>query len=108
MQLTEETFDWVGWRLGEETAFDDAFDPQTNLRYGVYLLSYLLELFEDEETALAAYHAGAGIVQRWLSDERYSADGRTLTEIPYADTAQYVPRVIQAKKTYQHLYGKGL
>lgn len=108
MQLTEETFDWVRWRLGEEevTVYDDAFDPETNLRYGAYLLSYLLEKFGGEETALAAYHAGAGIVGRWLSEGEYSADGKTLDHIPYGDTAQYVPRVLRTKEIYTRLYGK--
>ena len=31
MQITEETFEWTQWRMGDtETAYDDLFDPETN------------------------------------------------------------------------------
>ncbi len=104
MQLTEDSFLWVRWRLGEEeqTDFDDAFDPQVNLRYGAYLLAWLLETFDGEEaTALAAYNAGSGVVRKWLEDPALSADGRTLKEIPYAETAAYVPAVLKAREAYR-------
>ncbi len=107
MQLTEDTFDWVCWRLGEERSYDEAFDPEINLRFGTYLLAYLLDRFQDEATALAAYHAGSGIVGQWLLDERYSSDQKTLHTIPYEDTARYVPRVLKTKEIYIELYGKG-
>ena len=86
---------------GGQTTFDDAFDPETNVRYGAYLLQWLLDRFENEATAIAAYHAGANIVHRWLDDPRCSADGKTLDTIPYADTADYVASVLRAKERYE-------
>lgn len=103
MQLTEETFDWIAWRLGEtdEYSYDDVFDPELNVRYGAYLLRYLLDLFDgQEQTALAAYHAGVSCVKGWLSDTAYSADGITLDRIPYEDTASYVSWVTKTKNKY--------
>jgi len=108
MQLTEETFEWVRWRLDEEdrTDFDDLFDPETNVRYGAYLLRWLLDAFEGEEaTALAAYHAGANIVRQWLADARYSSDGKTLDAIPYADTEKYVSAVLRAERGFRNRFG---
>lgn len=109
MQLTEETFEWIRWSLDEEekVEYDDVFDPETNIRYGVYLLSYLLEHFENEESAVAAYHAGINRVDGWLKDENYSSDGKTLKEIPYSDTKYYVSQVSKTKETYESLYRKG-
>jgi len=104
MQLTEDTFNWVRWRLDEEekTTFEDAFDPEVNIKYGAYLLRWLLDTFDGEtETALAAYHAGANVVRGWLADPDCSADGKTLDNIPYRDTAQYVPRVLRAQRAYR-------
>lgn len=41
------------------------FDPETNIRYGVWYLNHLQETFpEDEQAALAAYNWGPGNIQR--------------------------------------------
>ena len=35
MQIMEDTFDWVKFRLGDEdTRYLDMYDPETNIRYG--------------------------------------------------------------------------
>ena len=104
MQITEETFEWAKMRMGDtDTEYDDLFDPEVNIRYGTYILSVLLEEFESPGTALAAYHAGWGSVKGWLSDERYSPDGKELSKIPFDDTAWYVPRVLETAEIYENL-----
>jgi soluble lytic murein transglycosylase-like protein len=63
----------------------DPFDPQQNLEGGTRHLRRLLLRFEQNlELALAAYNAGAGRVDRHA--------GRMP---PFAETAAYVPRVLQ-------------
>lgn len=107
MQIMEETFDWIQFRLGEEgeTAYDDMFDPETNIRYGAYLVSYLLETFgQDVETAAAAYHSGAGQVSEWLDDGELSSDGKKLDEIPSSTASHYVDKIMKAYETYKELY----
>ena len=107
MQITEETFEWARWRSGDdETTYEQLFEPKTNIRYGTYIFSLLLKEFGQPEEALAAYHAGWGSVKNWLSTEEYSSDGVTLLNIPYKDTAQYVPRVKNAARVYAKVYGK--
>lgn len=106
MQITEDTFEWARWRMGddEERSFGDMFVPETNIRYGTAILNLLLEEFEGEREALAAYHAGWGSVKGWLKREEYSRDGRTLDYIPFGDTRVYVAKVLETKKIYQKLY----
>ncbi len=107
MQIMEETFDWIQFRLGEEgeTVYDDMFDPETNIRYGGYLVSYLLEMFgQDVETAAAAYHSGAGQVSEWLDDGELSSDGKKLDEIPSSTASHYVDKIMKAYGTYKELY----
>ena len=42
MQIMEDTFDWVKFRLGDEDArYLDMYDPETNIRYGCWLVGYL-------------------------------------------------------------------
>ncbi|MFV0497591.1 MAG: lytic transglycosylase domain-containing protein [Candidatus Fimivivens sp.] len=107
MQITEETFEWARWRVGDEkTRYEHLFDPEINIRYGTYIFSLLLQEFGQPEEALAAYHAGWGSVKKWLSTEEHSSDGITLLNIPFKDTAQYVPRVKHAAQVYAKVYGK--
>lgn len=106
MQLTEETFDWVAFRMDDQsgTTFEDLFDPETNIRYGTFLLKELLDQFGSENNALCAYHAGWGNAKKWLADPQYAPDGKTIETIPFADTRGYVQKVLDTKETYQKLY----
>ena len=106
MQITPETFDWVQTKLnGKAELADDAlYDPETNIRYGVYLLKLHLDEFGDPALASAAYHAGRGKVNSWLVDPDLKLDGDSIDEIPYGDTRTYVKRVIRTKKIYDKLY----
>jgi soluble lytic murein transglycosylase len=106
MQIMEETFDWISvYRLREsDMNFDDMFNPDDNIRYGCFLIAYHLENFGDLDCALAAYFAGDNTVIRWLNNPDFSADGRTLTEIPDPDTRHYIHKVNTAHENYIKLY----
>lgn len=105
MQIMEETFDWIKFRLGDdESVYDDMFEPEMNIRYGAYLMDYLLEKFGDKDTAVAAYHSGAGCVSSWLEDKENSSDGKRLDNIPSSTAAHYVNKINNALSNYKELY----
>lgn len=105
MQLMDGTYEWIQTKLpGESEPAERVFDPEVNIRCGTKLLALLIKEFGDTETALAAYNAGIGTVEGWLKDNRYSADGKTLVNIPIEETNTYVKRVLKAKAQYQALY----
>ena len=106
MQVTKDTLDWAMMRTGGDRSLtaNDLTDPELNIHVGTAVLSLLGDMFEDEDTVLAAYNAGMGHVRGWLADERYSADGTSLKAIPFSETEQYVKRVRHAQKIYQKLY----
>ncbi len=108
MQLTEPTFDWVKGRLkdGKNVTFDDMFDPEINIRYGVYLVSYLDNKFNSFDNIVVAYHAGMNITDRWLKNKEYSSDGVTLDVIPYKDTAYHLSKVKKYYEEYLEIYKK--
>ncbi len=109
MQVAETTFDWIKNKLGDgETTFGDMFTPETNIRYGVFFLHYLYREFGSLELAAAAYHAGRGAVNGWLSDSSLSADGQTLDRIPSSVTAHYVNKVMNAYEKYRSVYPDGI
>ncbi|MBE6824958.1 MAG: lytic transglycosylase domain-containing protein [Ruminococcaceae bacterium] len=107
MQIMPDTFDWLqNLSNGEVThSSSELLDPETNIKYGTYFLSYLISHYNgNENLAVAAYNAGVANVDNWLTDQRYSSDGNTLTNIPYNETSQYVQRVESTKSVYESLY----
>ncbi len=77
MQLIPET--------AERFQVKDAFDPKQNIRGGLAYLRFLLAYFEgDLALVAAAYNAGEGAVERHRGVP------------PYAETRNYVARVLAA------------
>lgn len=103
MQLLPSTAAFMAISAGEEETVD-LFDAERNIELGCRYLSYLSKKFEDQDTLLAAYNAGEGIVRRWLSDPRYGGGGTMLREIPYRETRSYVKKVKKFYKCYKILY----
>lgn len=106
MQIMPETFTWLQEKRGESLPDESIFEPETAIDYGCYFYGMLMEQFQNEATAVAAYHAGAAQVEKWLSDKNYSDDGKTLKDIPYPSTKKYVEKVMRVKDIYQKLYNK--
>ncbi len=104
MQLTEDTAKWIAGEIGIEYYEDIEENPEQNIKMGCYYLSYLIERYENVQTALAAYNAGMGNVTKWLDDKKYSADGKSLEEIPYGETERYVRRVKLLEGIYRKVY----
>lgn len=103
-QITPETLEWIKWKLGEEDTKTSLHDPETSIRYGAFLLGYLLDEFGNTDVAVAAYHAGMNRVKGWLEDKNLSPDGKTLSEIPVPETAHYVRKINKALNAYKNLY----
>ena len=107
MQLMPSTFEWLTTSvLKENLPPQNITDPQTNIRYGTYMLSWLYKLLGDWETVFAAYNAGIGNVNSWLENEQYSKNGK-LINIPFPETREYVKRQLAHIKKYENLYYTG-
>lgn len=100
MQMMPETAAWCAEKKGEKAP--DLFVPEESIRVGAYYLSFLLNRYGgNEKTAVAAYNAGHGRVDAWLSDTAYAKDGKTLSKIPFPETEKYVKKVMLYKKIYE-------
>lgn len=106
MQIMPTTFEWLQtYYDGEITMETDKLtNPEINIDYGTKFLKFLLERYESERAAIAAYNAGFGAVDSWLSDSQYSSDGVHLDTIPYSETSNYVVKVENAREKYRELY----
>ena len=110
MQIMPETAAWIAYQLGErpeEIAADikNLRDPETNIRYGTWYLAELETEFNGNDVlALAAYNAGRGNVHEWITQNNWSENFSDINEIPYAETRDYVKRVLHCREKYSKLY----
>ena len=102
MQLMEETANDNASKIGISNV--DLNDPKTNIEIGTYFYSYLFDKYKNERLALAAYNAGAGNVDKWISSGQLESDGSNIENIPYKETNMYVRKVLQTVKMYEYIY----
>ena len=110
MQITPDTADFIARHSGG-VRFEqsDLATPQINIAYGSFFLRYLLDHYDgNEEAALAAYNAGIGNVDGWVSKaggtESFEAD----SDIPFPETRAYVSNVLDRRGEYREHYGDEL
>ncbi len=106
MQLIPSTFEEITEKLGDHYEKGMMYDPETNIRYGAYYLSYLYRHFADWDVVFAAYNAGMGTVSEWLEDPAIVDSDGKLVNIPYDETQKYVKKVNSAINKYVDLYGE--
>ena len=103
MQLLPSTAQWIADMRGVKLADGALFDPETNIEYGCWLLRYLLDRYDDEvRYALIAYNAGVGRLDGWLETE--TDENGELSVIPYAETRNYVKKVMSLIEAYGEYY----
>ena len=111
MQIMPETAAWIAYQLDEtpeEIACDikNLREPDTNIRYGTWYLAELEDEFNGNDVlALAAYNAGRGNVRDWMEKNHWDENFSDIDKIPYAETRDYVKRVLHCREKYAKLYG---
>jgi len=100
MQLLPETGQGIADRTGGNNwRPEDLLDPELNIRYGAWYLHHLLDKYDDERLALAAYNAGQANVDEWREHG---------VEIQFPETRHYVERVQELKLIYADAYAAEL
>ncbi len=106
MQIMPDTGEWIAHKLDLDDVYEEnlLFDPETNIEFGCWYLSFLNGRFDNERMlVIAAYNAGHGSVEDWLDDPRFTQNG-VLQVIPFEDTARYYGKVTTAYENYTALY----
>ena len=109
MQITPQTADYIAEKSGG-IAFEqgDLATPQINIAYGAWYLDYLTEKYDGHElAAIAAYNAGEGTVDEWVTN----AGGLDLFDqgdIAFPETREYVDGVMDHRAAYRKHYSSEL
>ena len=84
----------------------DLEDPSTNLRYGVFYLSRLLDRFDGVfPLAVGSYNGGPHNVSRWMTHHKAAASLDAIVEMmEYDETRDYVKKVSGNYARYVRLY----
>jgi len=100
MQLQPDTARGIALRTGgSKFKVDDLTNPEINIRYGSWYLRHLLDKYDEERLALAAFNAGQGNVDSWRREGK---------GIAFAETRAYVERVAELKDIYRDAYASEL
>src|SRR5687768_12161073 len=111
MQLMPETADYIARKSGG-TRFEraDLATPQINIAYGTWYLRYLLDKYGGNTIlTLAAYNGGEGKVDEWRTNAAARGEKfRVASHVPFAETREYVTRVLDARRDYRKNYAREL
>ncbi|MEP6706249.1 MAG: transglycosylase SLT domain-containing protein [Pyrinomonadaceae bacterium] len=81
------------------------YDPDVSIAIGSAYLAQLSQLFPNLPEAVAAsYNGGEDNVARWLKRAKQSDPGVFVAEVGFAETKNYVFKVITSYRAYQQLY----
>lgn len=78
---------------------------EANLKMGTAYFADLLKQFGSAHYALAGYNAGEGRVVRWMAERPGLPRDEFIDDIPFAETANYVKRILGTMEDYRRLYG---
>jgi soluble lytic murein transglycosylase len=106
MQVIVPTAERVARELGESFDSNTLDDPGPNLRLGASYLRKLLDTFGGNVAlAAGAYNAGPVAVRRWMGGATDLSIDIFVARIPYAETLDYVERVVGNFARYRYLEG---
>lgn len=99
MQILPSTADEMARKLERENF--DLTNSGDNIMLGTCYLAELVRQFQDFDNAFLAYNAGPANVKAWLADERFSQDGKVVSNIPFAETRDYLSKIKENLRYYK-------
>lgn len=88
---------------------DDLYNPATNIALGAEYVKFLKDEFGGLYEGIAAsYNAGEDNAMRWLNRSKPKDPGIFVSEIGFAETKNYVFKVMTNYRIYRELYDENL
>jgi soluble lytic murein transglycosylase len=104
MQLMPATAKELARRLSVPFGPARLENPEVNIQLGTAHLKMLVNLFGGNALlAVASYNAGQGNVLNWRRSARARPMDELIESIPYAETRNYVKRVVMLRSSYTRI-----
>lgn len=109
MQLLPSTAKETAKKNDIEYSLQKLYDPEYNMVLGSLYLQRMIDNYDGSVVmAIAAYNAGPGNVYKWVQKfgkPVHTIDGAVnwIENIPFAETRNYVQRVLENLQIYRHL-----
>lgn len=108
MQIMPDTARWVANRLGEPYQSSSLTDMNTNVRYGTFYLSHILQQLDSHPVlASAGYNAGPNRARRWQPAASPIEADQYTESIPFLETRDYVKHLMTNAVHYSLLLKQG-
>lgn len=105
MQIMLSTAQEIGTDFqNDEITEEKLYDAELNIQIGTAYFRSLMDKYNNVNLALIAYNAGMGNLDNWLEQGIIDKQGENIDNIPYAETRNYVKRIIQNYKVYNEIY----
>lgn len=105
MQVMPETARWVSRQAGLPFEPKQLYDPVYNIQVGTWYLAYLHQEFDGNlAMVLAAYNGGSAKVKEWVATQRWDGSLRNIDRIPFAETRDFVRKVLRDYQFYRWIY----
>lgn len=110
MQFIVSTANEIASQLKLSNFNQDAlYEPDTAVLFGSQYLGNLFQLFPNQPEAVAAsYNGGEDNMARWMGRSKTSEPERYVPEVGFAQSKDYVSRVMSNFWSYQKLYNAQL
>ncbi len=106
LQMIPPTSAQVAAEMGVAFHADELFEPETNIRLGAAYIGALARKFGRQIPLIAgSYNAGPKAMARWCDQHGERPLDEMVELIAYAQTREYIKRVVGIYARYRHLYG---
>lgn len=106
LQMIPPTSAKVAAAAGVAFAPDQLYEPETNIRLGAAYIGSLYRKFGQQiPVAAGSYNAGPKAMGRWCDQHGKHPMDEFVELIAFAQTREYVKRVVGIYARYRHLYG---
>ena len=107
MQIMPDTAKYIARKLGDSYSASNANSGDTNIRYGTWYMSDILNKLNGQPVlATAGYNAGPNKAKRWQPTYGALSADQYVETIAYPETRNYVKHVMENATIYSSLLGR--
>ena len=104
MGITPAEFEVLLKETRENLTTDTLYGPETNVRYGTYVLSRLYNSLEDWRLVCSAFYADSEEFAKWCKDPGLLDESGRLTSVPDKEATEAGERLFECAEKYREMY----